>query len=104
MLKLIMLEFYCCERGGIQAKLEFSRFIGTEAHDWILKVEQFFSNGNTLNDEKVPITMEGQALSRYNWLQDSGPIQGWEAFVDALKVRFDLVGAYTKAQTNINCG
>jgi hypothetical protein len=45
--------------------------------------------------------MKGHALSWYNWLR-KGPIQGWEAFVDALRVRFapsafdDLVGAFTK--------
>lgn len=81
------------ERGGIQArtiKLDFPRFDGTEPHDWILKVEQFFSYGNTPDDQKVTIAsfhMEGRALSWYNWLRDSGPIRGWEAFIDALRVR-----------------
>lgn len=46
--------------------------------------------------------MEGRPLSWYNWLRDSGPIQGWEAFADALRVRFaptafdDPMGAFTK--------
>jgi hypothetical protein len=52
--------------------------------------------------------MEGQALTRFHWLQDSRTIQGWEALVDALRLRFapsafdDPVGAFTKLkQTTI---
>lgn len=73
--------------------------------NWILKAQQFFNYNRTPEPQKVPFAtfhMEGTALIWYNWLMDSGYVEGWDDFVSALKAQFaplifdDLVGTFTK--------
>ena len=92
-------------------RLDFPKFDGSEPMDWILKAEQFFDYFCTLDDQKLDIAffhMEGNALSWFGWLKDSGSIGSWDDFITTLKIRFgpstyeDLIGAFTKLrQTTI---
>jgi hypothetical protein len=96
------------EEGGVLAKpvqLEFPKFEGADPMDWVLKAQQFFSYGQILDNQKVPISafhMERRALQWYNWLMESAPVTNWEEFIVALKTRFapsaydDPVGAFAK--------
>jgi hypothetical protein len=90
--------------------LEFPRFDGSEASEWILRAQQSFDYYLTLEHQRVQLAsfqMEGKALTWYQWLRDSEALGTWAEFIDALKVRFTLsayddpIGAFTKLkQTN----
>ncbi|KAF5475861.1 hypothetical protein F2P56_007623 [Juglans regia] len=94
--------------GGIHARtlrLDFPKFDGSEPMEWILKAKIFFEYFEIPNEQKLQVAyfhMEGNALSWYSWLRDSGPIGGWEDLIAALRVRFgpstyeDPIGAFTK--------
>lgn len=56
------------ERGGIQArtiKLDFPKFDGTEPYDWLLKAEQFFSYGQTLDEQKVHVRKYSPTVNKW---------------------------------------
>jgi hypothetical protein len=95
-------------QGAIQGRticLEFPRFDGSEATEWILQAHQFFDYYLTPEYQRVQLAsfhMEGKALTWYQWLRDLEASGTWAEFIDALKVWFafsaydDLIGAFTK--------
>ncbi|MCI05111.1 hypothetical protein A2U01_0026161, partial [Trifolium medium] len=72
-------------------KLDIPRFDGTNTHAWIFKISQFFTYHRTPEDERVTVasfSLDGPALSWYQWMYSNGYIHGWLQFLQALELRF----------------
>ena len=73
-------------------KVDFPRFKGEEHVAWVYKASQYFNYYKTPNHEKLPMAyfhMDGEALV---WFEDAKDIRlfvSWDAFVQALQVRFE---------------
>jgi len=72
-------------------KLDMPRFDGSEPLAWIFKIKQFFDYHRTPEDQRlqmVAFSMEGEALSWFQWMHDNKLISTWQNFLHALEVRF----------------
>ncbi|KAG2666849.1 hypothetical protein I3843_15G081700 [Carya illinoinensis] len=72
-------------------RLDFPIFTGDNPLGWLYKVNQFFSFHNTLPQHRLRLVsfhVEGKALVWFQDLDESGVLSTWEAFVQALLLRF----------------
>ncbi|TXG63603.1 hypothetical protein EZV62_010597 [Acer yangbiense] len=76
-------------------KMKFSRFTGEKPIAWLNRVEQYFSNQQTPDNQKVPLAafhLEGEANQWWQWLQkiyveENQPVT-WQVFQMELLARF----------------
>ena len=72
-------------------KVDFPRFRGEEHAAWVYKANKYFNYYKTPDHEKLPMAyfhIDGEALV---WFEDAKDIRlfvSWDAFVQALQVRF----------------
>jgi len=72
-------------------KLDMPQFDGSEPLAWILKIKQFFYYYRTPEDQRLQMasfSMEGEALTWFQWMYDSNLISTWQNFLHSLEVRF----------------
>ena len=72
-------------------KVDFLRFKGEEPIAWVYKANQYFNYYKTLDYEKLPMAyfhMDGEALVWFEYAEDIGLFVSWDAFVQALQVKF----------------
>nr|KYP71924.1 hypothetical protein KK1_011204 [Cajanus cajan] len=72
-------------------KLDLPRFDGTEPVSWIFKIKQFFDYHQTPEEQRlrmVSFALEGEALTWFQWVHANNMMTTWEAFLQALEVRF----------------
>lgn len=72
-------------------KLDLPRFNGEEVHNWIYKVEKYFSLHSVpsaIRLQVVALHLEGEAASWYQWMDRNGSLIKWEQFLDELQKRF----------------
>ncbi|XP_014496781.1 uncharacterized protein LOC106758364 [Vigna radiata var. radiata] len=72
-------------------KFDLPTFNGFDALGWIFKVNQFFDYHHTPPDQRIQIAsfyLEGQALACFQWMFNNGLLSSWEAFLQALELRF----------------
>ena len=70
-------------------KLEFPRFQGEDPNCWIYKTNQFFSNHNTLEHQKVIVAsyhLDGEALIWFQDAEQEGGFPSWEVFIELCKL------------------
>ncbi|MCI24697.1 retrotransposon-derived protein PEG10-like, partial [Trifolium medium] len=72
-------------------KLEFPRFDGTHAIEWIFKAEQFFEYYNTPDEDRLTIAavhLDQKVVPWYQMMQRTNPFQSWQLFARAIEVDF----------------
>jgi hypothetical protein len=72
-------------------RLDFPRFDGENPAGWTYKVTQFFEYYQTALYQRVRMSsfhMDGKALVWFQDADESGQFPTWDAFVQALLVRF----------------
>ncbi|XP_073225291.1 uncharacterized protein [Cicer arietinum] len=72
-------------------KLEIPIFAGDDAYGWVQKLERYFALRGVTPEEKMQATMislEGKALSWYQWWEGYSPNPTWESFKIAVVRRF----------------
>lgn len=73
-------------------KLDFPKFDGTNALDWIFQAEEFFNFHGTLPPLRLQITlfhMVGRAVAWYQWMKRNNMLTTWPEFLLALRYRFE---------------
>ncbi|KAF7818664.1 Transposon Ty3-G Gag-Pol polyprotein [Senna tora] len=76
---------------GRTMKVELPHFDGSDAEDWIFKVEEFFQIYNTPMDQRIRLAslhMKGAAYAWYKWIVQNSLVQSWDEFLKALLLRF----------------
>lgn len=71
--------------------LDLPIFHGDNPHGWLFKVNHFFTYHNIPTQNRlrlVSLHMEGKVLVWFQDLEQSGRISTWDAFVNALIIRF----------------
>ncbi|MCI31193.1 hypothetical protein A2U01_0052405, partial [Trifolium medium] len=69
-------------------KLEFPRFDGTHAIEWIFKAEQFFEYYNTPDADRLMIAavhLDQKVVPWYQMMQRTDPFQSWQLFARAIE-------------------
>jgi len=72
-------------------KLDMPRFDGSEPLAWIFKIKQFFDYHRTPEDQRLKMasfSMEGEALTWFQWMHDNNLISTWQNFLHSLEIRF----------------
>ncbi|KAF5470266.1 hypothetical protein F2P56_010790, partial [Juglans regia] len=72
-------------------RIDFPSFRGEDPTSWLYKANHFFNFYNTLPQHKLRLAsfhMEGQALIWFQDLEESGGLDNWEGFTQALLTRF----------------
>ena len=72
-------------------KLEFPRFDGTHAIEWIFKAEQFFEYYATPDADRLTIAavhLDQKVVPWYQMMQRTNPFQSWQIFARAIEVDF----------------
>ncbi|MCI25553.1 hypothetical protein A2U01_0046744, partial [Trifolium medium] len=72
-------------------KLEFPRFDGTHAIEWIFKAEQFFEYYATPDEDRLTIAavhLDQKVVPWYQMMQRTNPFQSWQIFTRAIEVDF----------------
>ncbi|XP_073225760.1 uncharacterized protein [Cicer arietinum] len=72
-------------------RLEIPIFFGDDAYGWIQKLERYFAIRGVTAEEKMQatiISLEGKALSWYQWWEGCNPNPTWESFKIAVVRRF----------------
>ncbi|XP_058782994.1 uncharacterized protein LOC131657638 [Vicia villosa] len=72
-------------------KLDIPKFDGTDTLNWIFKITQFFDFHQTAEDQRLRTAsfyMEGEALTWFQWMFSNGQLRSWQAFLQALELRF----------------
>lgn len=72
-------------------KLELPLFDGEDPLGWILKVERYFSVNGVAEEDKVDaaiVSLEGKALTWFQWADARTPIQSWTEFKTEVVERF----------------
>lgn len=73
-------------------KLEFTRFDGKDALEWIFKVEQFIEYYETPDIDRLTITdvhLDQEVISWFQMMQRNQPFQSWQAFTRTLELDFE---------------
>lgn len=95
------------ETNQILKNLRFGvpKFSGSQVHQWIYKIEKFFSLQSLSDAAKLQIVafhMEGEASAWYQWMEKNEMLGDWGKFVKEVKNRFghsayeDPVGKISK--------
>ncbi|KAF3778085.1 hypothetical protein EJ110_NYTH44255 [Nymphaea thermarum] len=74
-------------------RVDFPRFDGKDAQDWVIKAEQYFECQEVREDKKITTTMiyfEGAAMRWYRWYKRKNPVMVWETFSNAILARFGV--------------
>lgn len=72
-------------------QLDFPLFDGDDTHGWLYEVKQFFAFHSTLPQHHLRLVsfhMTGKALVWFEVLDESGLLNEWDEFVNALLIRF----------------
>ena len=72
-------------------KLEIPLFSGDNVLGWLFQIEHFFHFHNTPPDQRLDIAsfyMSGLALGWFKWMHSTNQLSTWEAFTNALEIRF----------------
>ncbi|XP_010490066.1 PREDICTED: uncharacterized protein LOC104767782 [Camelina sativa] len=78
-------------RENLLRNVEMAIFEGFGIYGWIAKVERFFAMGGYNEAEKlalVSVSLQGEALSWYNWEINRRQFESWEQFKARLMLRF----------------
>ncbi|XP_049932541.1 uncharacterized protein LOC126409878, partial [Nymphaea colorata] len=78
-------------------RVDFPKFDGKNAQDWVIKAEQYFECQEVREDKKITTAMiyfEGAAMRWYRSYKRKNPVMVWETFSNALLARFG-VSSYT---------
>jgi hypothetical protein len=67
-------------------KLEFPRFDGTNVHEWIFRVEQFFDYYDIPDLDRL--TIDKDVVPWYQMVQRTHPFTSWIEFTRALELDF----------------
>ncbi|KAH9751490.1 hypothetical protein KPL71_014318 [Citrus sinensis] len=77
------------------AKLDFPRYAGNDPTEWFSRINQFFEDEESTEDQKVVLAsfhLEGEANQWWQWLrrsyQEEGRVVTWEIFMEELWARF----------------
>ncbi|CAL9224526.1 unnamed protein product [Arabidopsis halleri] len=78
-------------RKSLLRKIEMPKFDGSNAYDWLSKVERFFRVGRYSDFDKldlVALSLEGDVLKWFNWEMTRREFNSWDEFRRRLFSRF----------------
>lgn len=77
--------------GGRHRKLEIPLFEGEDPLGWIFRVERYFVVNGVTEAEKLEaavVSLEGRALSWFQWTEARTPVNSWQEFKTEVTERF----------------
>ena len=72
-------------------KLDFPRFLGGDALDWIYKAKRFFKIYDIPEEQRVDIAsvhLEGKALPWFQMLEKANQVPNWFALSNVIQIQF----------------
>lgn len=72
-------------------RIEVPQFNGADLEDWIFNIQKYLALYNTPIEQRVKLAslhMTGAPFAWHKWMQQANLITTWDAFLEALGVRF----------------